>query len=226
MVHLFYKEHMCLAMAIIQTRLRLVNIISTKYHVSPPMRNKEGESVPLMKANQTLFLKRCIADALLNLMEHERYDAINVNAICEKAGIGRTTFYRHFTSKNSKEEILLFKITYEWEKYADAHKEEAQKDGNAVLLHFIYENKQFFRLLYQNGLVILIMKIFDESIATEWPKEKDSAYLRAFFTYGYFGFIYQWIQYDFDETPEEVLMHTAKTIAQAAKLSAEAENKS
>ena len=48
-----------------------------------------------MKRNQTEFLKLCLADALVKLMADKPYEDISVNAICEKADVGRTTFYRH-----------------------------------------------------------------------------------------------------------------------------------
>ena len=38
-------------------------------------------------------------------------------------------------------------------------------------------------------------------------------YLMSFFIYGYFGIIYQWINYDFDETPEQVQKHINDTIS-------------
>ena len=41
--------------------------------------------------------------------------------------------------------------------------------------------------------------------------------LMSYFVYGYFGVIYQWIKYDFDETPEQVAKHITDTIASAGK---------
>ena len=52
---------------------------------------------------------------------------------------------------------------------------------------------------------------------SDWPEERHSAYLRAFFVYGFFGVVYQWIKYDFDETPEEVQRHTAEVVLRAAR---------
>lgn len=177
----------------------------------------------VMKENQTNFLKLCIADALLNLMENESYECISVSSVCEEAGVGRTTFYRHFDNKNGKEDALMFKIFYEWTAYAQNHKQEVERDGGAAFLYFIYENRQFFRVLYRNNLILSIMKIFEMSIAADWPQEKSSSYIRAFFTYGWFGAIYQWIKYDFDETPEQVLLHITDTILRHASSELETE---
>lgn len=166
-----------------------------------------------MKKNQTAFLKLCLADALVKLMETQDFDTINVNTICKLADIGRTTFYRHFDNKNSKEELLVFKINYEWEYYADKHQEEVRKDKGFALTNFIYENRQLFSLLYHNGLLTVIMRVFEDLITEGELSDKKSSYLMSFFTYGFFGIIYQWIKYDFDETPQQVQKHISETFS-------------
>lgn len=76
-----------------------------------------------MKKNQTDFYKLCMADALLRLMKTKDFDTITVAEICETAGVGRTTFYRHLDNKSGKEDLLLFKISYEWDRYEEAVEE-------------------------------------------------------------------------------------------------------
>ena len=164
----------------------------------------------MRKEESTKFLKLCLADALLKMMETQSYDSVNVNAVCERAGVGRTTYYRYFDKKSSKEDLLVFKLVHEWKAYNEKHKEEIIKDGTMEMLRFVYENRSLFRLMYKNGLVTAIMKVFDE--VSDWTEEKNTAYLRAFFVYGYFGVVYQWIKYDFDETPEQIQKHTAESI--------------
>lgn len=44
-----------------------------------------------------------MVEALLLLMKEKSYDRIKVGEITERAGVDRTTYYRHF---HSKEEIL------------------------------------------------------------------------------------------------------------------------
>lgn len=168
-----------------------------------------------MKRSQTVFLKLCLADALLKLMEQQTFDTINVNAICEQAGVGRTTFYRHLDNKSGKEELLLFKISYEWGKYRENHEEEEKEDKGFALLNFIYEYKKMFLLLNKNGLVTVVMKMIENLILGETPHNKEQSYILAFFSYGYFGVIYQWIKYGFDETPQQIQKNITNTFMAA-----------
>ena len=126
-----------------------------------------------MKRTQTAFLKLCLADALIKLMAAQDYNSINVNTICELAGVGRTTFYRHLDCKNSKEEL----------------------------------NRRLFSLLYNNGLIMVIMRACELLVSNGEAWDKALSYLMSYFIYGYFGVIYQWIKYGFDETPEQVQKH-------------------
>ena len=169
----------------------------------------------MKKEESAKFLKLCLADALLKMMESQNFDSISVNAVCEQAGVGRTTYYRYFDKKSGIEDLLVFKIVYEAEAYKQRHLQEAQVDWGKVFLDFVYENRALFRSMYKNGLVTSLMKAFDA--LSDWPEERHSAYLRAFFVYGFFGVVYQWIKYDFDETPEEVQRHTVEVVLRAAR---------
>ena len=169
-----------------------------------------------MKKNQTDYLKLCLADALIKLLESREYADINIHEICELAGVGRTTFYRHLDKNNGKEELLLFKITYEWERYREKHDEEIGKDQTLGMSSYIYENRKLFSLLYKRGLIMLLMRAFEILVPGGEAVDKNTSYLMAFLTYGYFGIIYQWIKYDFDETPEQVKKHIDGAIFSAA----------
>ena len=161
-------------------------------------------------------MKLCLADALIKLLESKDYAEINVNEVCELANVGRTTFYRHLDKNNGKEELLLFKIRYEWDCYQEKHDDEIKKDQNLGMSSYIYENRKLFSLLHKKGLITLLMRAFEILLPGGEVCDKNLSYLMSFFTYGYFGIIYQWIKYDFDETPEQVKAHFDGVIQSAA----------
>ena len=170
-----------------------------------------------MKRNQTEFLKLCLADALIKLMADKPFESISVNSICEKADVGRTTFYRHLDYKNCKEDLLLFKIEYEWARYVDNYDGDFKKEKEGVILRFIYANRKLFTLLNDNGLLTLLMRVIEKLMVGEETYPKELSYIMSYFIHGYFGIIYQWIKYGFDETPEQVVGHVMDAIASAAK---------
>lgn len=48
----------------------------------------------------TEFLKECLADALINLLKEKPIEKITIPEIAKLSGVGRTTYFRNFTSKN------------------------------------------------------------------------------------------------------------------------------
>ena len=48
------------------------------------------------------FTKRCIMDALLQLMHTKDYDDITITDITERAGVSRMSYYRNYHSKDER----------------------------------------------------------------------------------------------------------------------------
>lgn len=46
----------------------------------------------MKKEQSTRFLKLCLADAYIRLLQTQDYAQISINAICACAGVGRTTY--------------------------------------------------------------------------------------------------------------------------------------
>ena len=83
------------------------------------------------------------------------------------------------------------------------------------MAEFIYDSRNLFSILYQNNLISVIMRALEDLIPSVETYDKQASYLMSFFIYGYFGIIYQWIKYEFDETPEQIQKHINDTIALA-----------
>ncbi len=151
------------------------------------------------------FIKTCLSDALFYLLKDNDYSVITVNEICNKAGIGRTTYYRHFNNKDGKEQLVRHKITTDIVEYYRSHKKESEEDFDFVLLKQVYDNRKTYKLIKQNNLLSLLYDIFYEIFNTyNKTSEGMNEYLKDFFVGGIYGIIYHWILTDFRDTPKEL----------------------
>ena len=65
------------------------------------MRQKEKNVS--QNTNNDSYVANKITEALLDLLKKNDLNKISISALCDKAGVGRASFYRNF---NSKEDVL------------------------------------------------------------------------------------------------------------------------
>ena len=97
----------------------------------------------------TDFLKECMSDALISLMEQKDFSKITVNDIADIAGVNRSTWFRNFNSKN---EALTFKMIRLWNRWSDEHGLMERKrftlDNANEFFCFNYEYRRILRIIY------------------------------------------------------------------------------
>ncbi len=101
-----------------------------------------------MNNNLDLRVRRtykCLMDALLELLKEKSLDDITVNELCEKAIVGRGTFYKHFSDKY---EFFSFVLGEMFEYYLK-EAETARNDGDPRA-YYISFFKSFIRFTQEN----------------------------------------------------------------------------
>ena len=138
----------------------------------------------------TAFLKECLADALIKLLETKPIEKITIPEIAELAGVGRTTYFRNFSSK---EEMLSFKLILLWERWAEEHSVVTKRrfnTGNALtFFRFNYSIKPLLELMYSRNLQSALFRSFYDYMM---PKNSDillDCYKSSFYSYGLFGLL-------------------------------------
>jgi len=158
----------------------------------------------MRKKNQTSeFIKDCIADSLLELMKNNNFDAITIEEIIQKAGVGRTTFYRHFDEKS---DILVYKFIrlYQEEKeknpstfsYANVN-----PDNLLNFFQFIYEQRDTLNLVFMAKQDACVYTSFKEIYFSE-KEARENTYEASFFGAGLFGVVSEWVENGFTDSPE------------------------
>lgn len=153
------------------------------------------------KQETNIFIKECITTALLQMMKEKPFKNISITDLVKRAGVGRASFYRNFESKEDIIKKHLEVLIKEW-----GREFENSKNPNFVesLLEHYYKHKDLFLLLYKCGLSYLILQNIKDVCGAKEEQENIPAYFSAWFAYGLFGFIDEWFNRGFNESPTEM----------------------
>lgn len=159
-----------------------------------------------MNNSNNNFIKKCITDALLQLMNEKDFKDISITEISVKAGVSRMAYYRNY---NYKEDILNDHMTELIEEYKIMREEHADSIYNRFLFayKFFKDNNDFITSMEKSNLSVIIqnkindyMKIFYKN-SDEDINEKYKLYILS-------GALYNsskmWILNGMKETPEEL----------------------
>lgn len=153
----------------------------------------------------TAFLKECLADALIQLLETKPIGKITVPEIAALAGVGRTTYFRNFGSKT---EMLSFKLLVLWDRWTEAHGVERRRsfapENALTFFRFNYSIRPLLALLYRQNLQTALYGAFQAYLMPPRGAAPRDRYWSGFYSYGLFGLLDAWIQRGFCETPEEM----------------------
>lgn len=170
-------------------------------------------------AKTTEFLKECLADALIKLLKNKSIEKITIPEIAETAEVGRTTFFRNFTSKS---EMITFKLAKLWERWAADYglteKEKFSLESTTEFFKFNYSIKELFVLIYQRDLRATVYDAFYKVMLPRFGTVAQGCYQSRFYSYGLFGLLDEWIKRKFNETPEQMAKITQSIVADIKKM--------
>lgn len=160
----------------------------------------------MQKRKSNAFLKECMADALLSLMESTPISKITVDRITAHAGVGRATWFRNF---KDKADALSFKLTRLWDRWADDHDLPKERrlytpEIAAEFFAFNYATRDLYALIYREGQQSAIYDAFYAIIMSQAKEGTDASYRGQFYAYGLFGMLNEWIRRDFSESAEYI----------------------
>lgn len=156
-------------------------------------------------AKTTVFLKECMADSLLKLMKTTPFEKITVPQITELAGVGRTTWFRNFTSKN---EAVTFRLVRHWERWAEEHELSERRRYTIENIETFFEYNFFIRntlnVIYNAGVQPAVYDAFYQVMVPQFGANAEECYQSRFYSYGLFGLLDEWIKREFFESPLEM----------------------
>lgn len=168
-----------------------------------------------MRDFNTDFTQKCIVDSLILLIQEQDYDTVTMADISARSGISRRTIYRYYDNKLAILKAYIDGLIGEYWKYVTAR----IRSGENIVensFQFIADHFEFFKIAYNNNLLINIMDILREVIAQvvrySDPKYftlRDDEYFDNYVSYvagGCWGILCNWIQSDRRRPPREMYL--------------------
>ena len=153
----------------------------------------------------SVYVTQALGEALIELMRTEVIEKITLDALTEKAGIGRATYFRNF---KAKEDILTAYIVWRWREY---EKEHGLKEYR---IDAPYRVRQYFEFCYsmrgtndvifgqkRHGAILGAYEIIFRDYDLE---ERQDTFARFYMAYGLYGVFLKWAQEGYIQTPEEM----------------------
>lgn len=148
-----------------------------------------------------------LAFALFSLMEDTVYTQISISALCAKAHVERSTFYRN---NLSKECLVLHRISLIMNDYLAsflAEEKYAFEDYMLVLFREFEKNRTVFRMLFENDLgellLVALQRNFDIASGVDEAVIVERYHL-CFHVGGIYNYIRLWTQRDMKDSPEQL----------------------
>ena len=148
--------------------------------------------------------KEYITEALFQLMKTTPYEKITILEIAKKAGVGRVTYYRHFTSKNDiiiqyfSKEIAAFALLF-------PRKPQTKDDYYELIFtvfHFLREKKELMQLIQKAGLEMIYLDFLNQTLLKDFEdsQRKETVYSAYYAAGCLFNVSMQWVKNDCKES--------------------------
>lgn len=98
------------------------------------------------------IIRESIGESILSFLYTKKFDKISICDICQKAGVGRTTYYRYYGNKSGKEDAIYYWLINRWEAYTK-HQILSLEDTDNAFLAYIFSIKSELLLLRDNNLI-------------------------------------------------------------------------
>lgn len=173
------------------------------------MEEQAKTASPLSNESRNIYVIERLTGALLTLMEEKPISGISISELCAAAGVGRTSFYRNF---ETREDILRARV----EKLLGGLAAELKKDPALPLDRLVYRvfshlegNRAFYGLVYRRGYAYLLKDALLDLCGFAPEREAVSAYASAYAAFFLYGWIETWFRRGMRETAAELASYLA-----------------
>ena len=158
--------------------------------------------------------RNLLKNALVQLMQEQHISKISVRALCDVAGINRSTFYMHYNDQydmlNKIEQEVLDNLNEYLEKQDLNYSNPISVQVLTSILDYFKENVELFRALlsencdnaFQKDILELAQVISSQISQSLDTKTRD--YIKTFCLTGAISMLHKWLEAGMDESSEQM----------------------
>ena len=156
--------------------------------------------------NESL-IQQYIAEALLLLMKKKPYEKISIGEITDRAGVNRSSYYRHF---EVKEDIIRFFLKSIMAEYMAEYQNLKTKTFRNYLLSMFtsfYKYNDELLLLHKNGMSYLLLDVLNDCFRFSEIPDGIGATEQFKVSYhigGIYNNMFLWMEHGMLETAEQM----------------------
>lgn len=160
------------------------------------------------KNKRTAFTRRCIAEAIIELMQKEHFSDIRISAVTKRAGVSRKTFYNYFDSLYAALTNYLQDIIAEYisQINVDSLRGNLLEEEHILFsLKFFDKYALFFKTLSNQNMHCLMLNAINQFMVELFSHNANlSVYQLYCYSGGLLNTFLRWEENDKSEPPEEI----------------------
>ncbi len=166
------------------------------------MEQKPKTVSPISNEGRNAYVAEHLTAALLELLKEKQLADISISELCDGAGVGRTSFYRNFETKEDILKGYIERLFHGWmDMWNNNPGLPLDKGAYNVFSHF-EANREFYALLNERGQVYLMKDIILELCGFNPDQDPIPAYSSAYVAFFLYGWIEVWFRRGMRETAE------------------------
>lgn len=150
------------------------------------------------------FVCTAITNTAIELLAKKDIKEISISELCSQAGVSRNSFYRNYDSITDIFQSRTRDLLSEWDTSYRASGKNSNSELYGSLFGHLKGNSDFYLLLYERGILKLVLNVILEMTGPKPEMDNAWAYPTAFITYGLYGWITEWIARGMQESAEEM----------------------
>lgn len=155
------------------------------------------------------MMKSYIAAGLFILMETKPLQSITVDEIVKKAGVNRSTYYRHFSSKEDVIYYFFDSVLNEYIGWSKTQPLTFKEYLTKMFEHYLKFKKQFITA-HKNGQSLLFLDVLKKHFYMHTNESSPALeqFKIAFHVGGTFNQFLLWLSRDMADSPETMMRYT------------------